>query len=215
MKLTLRSKHVGWILIGLISVVTVIYSLSIAYAQREPSLTDLAIKADDLQRLPDVTGSAVIDFGTLGRKDLSHPLSKNQNPSMRSASEALFSFNEGYAITARVWGNDHGGFMANYLYRYANAAQAQAAMNELMNVFANAGLQRTGAKPLNINTPTKPKAMSEQAFAIKASDGGTTIYWFVGVKGRVLNLLIMDTSSSFEGPIYRPFEALVNIARQK
>lgn len=178
-------------------------------AQREPSLAELALKADDLAGLPGVSGSALRKSGPTSADDLSQPLNtKNDLGPLTTVRAFLFKYEEAYAVEAGAWDGQYATYIGNYLYRYADSAQAEAAANELIKFV----LQDPQGKPLDIG-PQMTDSGTRGQTAMTIDLEGSAIYWFAAAKGRTLILLMVNGMPV--PPTQEAFEALAIRILQK
>lgn len=183
-----RVTAAGAAVMILITVVISVLALNYAHAQQEPSLAELALKANDLDGLPKISGSTLIKSGPILADDLSQPLNRsNSLGSLAAVRESLFQYVEAYGLGAVIWDGQYSAYVGNYLYRYSDPAQVVAVANE----WTKSVLQQPQGKSLNINAQTPDRGVGGQAAMTMGSDGDA-IYWFAAVKGRTLILLMVN-----------------------
>jgi len=204
-----RSQSARLVIVVLAIVIASVLALNATRAEREPSLAELALKADDLVGLPGVLGSALKKSGATSADDPSQPLNtKNDLGPLITAHESLFKYEDAYTMEATTWDGRYAAYIGNYLYRYADVAQAEAAANEWIKLI----LQDPRGKPLDIGSRVTGHGIGEQAAMIVDSEGGA-MYWLTATKERTLILLMvngMPVSST-----QKVFEALANHILQK
>lgn len=193
---------------ALVLVVASIFGFSLvlnaAQPEREPSLAELALKADDLAGLPGVSDSVLRKSGPTSADDVSQPLNtKNDLGSLTIAREFLFEYEEAYAVEAGAWDGQYAAYIGNYLYRYPDPTQAQGIADQVIDAI----LRYPEGHLIGLETQDGPISGRTAMFI---GSEGDAIYWFVGTQDNVLILLTVNgpsTSSTEE-----LFKALVTRA---
>lgn len=178
-------------LITLVSV-TLIAGSSLAFgagqAQTEIPLANLALQPQDLSK-----GALWRGAGTVDAADMSQPLNRLNVENLSSNSmpdtASLLTYEDAYKVEAVELDESGSGVAAvgNYLYRYPDSAQAQAAAN----AFVAALLQVDRGTLLVDHVQAEKGDRLDQRIALVGS-AGTAISWFAGVNGRTLTLLMVE-----------------------
>ncbi len=165
------------------------------------------VQADSgILQLEDLPAGAVVladDF--LAPDKTFHPLSSGQTSSLRSKFSneeqgLLFGYKavHSFAALAPV----QGVVVMNFAYEYATATEAEQAANVLRRDVEGA------ATLLQVNDLKGAKGFRGQGFLLKG-DEGDSVYWFVGIRGKNLVLLMVNgmeqasVSSVFESTMQR------------
>jgi hypothetical protein len=168
-------------------VITMGLMLSHVQAQGEPSLAKLALKANDLNKSPEISGSQLISSAPSSADDAAQPLSRRYKPAMPSEFAPLFDYREVYSVGAVVGSGNYSAYVGNFLYRYKDPVQAKAAADLWIKWI----LQSPQGKLLDIGLQYPNSDMSGRA-AMALGSEGDVIYWLVGTKGHVLILLMVN-----------------------
>ncbi len=153
-------------------------------ARLEIALSDLAIQPTILTDTPEL-----LQIGPISADDLEQPLNRSAAELSRQADGVVLSYREAY----RVQGFDQkrGVYVGNYLYRYIDSSQAQAAAQAFLDAAAEHQSKLLSQVP------------GGQAVLLTGSSGDG-LYWYCGVQDNVLILLMVngplspETLSSFE-----------------
>lgn len=190
-------------------VITLGLMLSPVQAQGEPSLAELALKADDLNRSPEISGSRLIRSAPSFADDAAQPLSRRyKSPAAPSEFAPLFDYGEAYVVGAVVGSANYSAYAGNYLYRYMDSAQAKAAADQWIKLV----LQSPRSKLLDIGLQSPNSDMRGRTAMIIGSEGDV-IYWWVGTKGRTLILLMVNGMP--DPSTQKTFEALATRVLQR
>lgn len=162
-------------------------------APPEPPLAAWALHPHDLPE-----GSAWKDSGLTTADDPSQPLNRHTS----GWSAAVLAYREAYKVGAVLWDGQHSAYVGNYLYRYADPAQAEAAAEEIVGHLRRAGQDRL----LSPGSPVESRNLRGQTMGFSGSEGDA-LYGFIGVRGRTLILLMVNgmpapsTEKAFESLI--------------
>jgi hypothetical protein len=185
--------------VGLIAMAGLVLSVSNVFAQGERPLAEMALQKSELPE-----GTAVLSNGPTGLDDLSQPIN-----SYNSAAVRVHEFLEAYEITTV------GKFqIAHYLYRYQNANQAE----EQARAFTEYGLhgeKSQSLRPVLVPdaSPAINKKVTGQNIRVTDPETGGVYYWFVGVEGRTLTLLVVGGPSNDSTRV--AFESLKDRIQQR
>lgn len=180
-------------------------ALDASQAQSEAPLAALALQPQDVSQ-----GALWKGAGPVDPTDVSQPLNslqvENLSGSLLQDATSLLKYEEAYKVGAVEL--DEGGsgsvFVGNYLYRYPDQKQAQAAAE----AFVAASTRVDRAELLVDPDQAKNGEFADQRIKLSGSEG-TVIFWFVGVDGRTLSLLFAEglpssgTQGVFDGLVER------------
>lgn len=166
-------------------------ALTLNQAQPEPPLADLALHSYELPKGSEWKGS-----GSTNADDVTQPLNKTNGIGLAGqASELLSQYEEAYKAGAVVAiDSKYGAYVGSYVYRYPDSSQAEAAAKALIDSV----LQTHQGELLPGESRAIDGGVHGRAAMFVGSEGDA-IYWFAGVKGRALILLMvngMDSAST-------------------
>jgi len=197
-----------------ISVVTLLIVLVsgsvLALTPRQPQaarpLSELALQPDELPQ-----GSKRLGAGPITADDVSHPLNNSNliigakgSPEARAL---LFKYTEAYKVEDVVWDGQYSAHVGNYLYRYANTAQAQAVAQALIE----SNQDHSGAFVYD-KAKTESSSVHGRAMRFVGTEGDA-IHWLVGVKDNTLILLVVNGMST--PSTQQSFETLVALVLKR
>lgn len=164
--------------VGLIAIAGLALSASNVFAQPERPLAEMALQKNELPE-----GTSVLRIGPTGFDDLSQPIN-----SFNSAAFRVHEFSEAYQIA--TVGKEFS--VGHYLYRYQSVKEAE----EQARAITEYTLNNTKSQPLRpVLMPDASAAANKKAIgqSIQVTDPetGGVYYWYVGVEGRTLMLLVV------------------------
>ncbi len=167
-------------LVGALIILTAGLTLALPpnWAQPEPPLAELVLRPHELPE-----DSVWKESSPTTADDLSQPLNHN----IFGPSTKVLTYREAYKVGAVIWDSQYSAYVGNYLYRYADKAQAEAAANEIMELFLREGKD----KLLSDGSQVVSRGVHGKTVVFVGSEGDA-IYWFIGVKGRTLILLMVN-----------------------
>ncbi len=177
--------------VGLIAIAALVLSANGVPAQPERPLAEMALQKSELPE-----GTSVLSVGPTGFDDLSQPIN-----SFNSASFRVHEFSEAYKIA--TVGKEFS--VGHYLYRYPNASEAEEQARAITeDAFSNPKSQSLRPVLIPDATAAANKKAIDQSVQVTDPETGGVYYWFVGVKGRTLMLLVVggppddQTRAAFE-----------------
>lgn len=164
----------------------------------EPVQDDLPLEQLALQRDELPEGTKWIASDSIGDEDLRNPLHRTSPLRSGDFSDTYYVF-----AVSPVKAQDREGMAAapviNFVYRYTTDAQAIAQWEQVAMVLKK---DPPGVKVIHDRMQGAGHPMRVMAVQLTGSEGDI-IYWFVGVKGNILTLLIVDDLQAFDG-VARP-----------
>ncbi len=165
--------------VGLIAIAALALSANGAAAQPERPLAEMALQKNELPE-----GTSVLSIGPTGFDDLSQPIN-----SFNSAAFRVHEFSEAYKIT--TVGKELQ--IGHFLYRYQSAREAEKQARAITeDAFKNPKSRplRPVLMPDDASAAANKKAIG-QSIQVTDPETGGVYYWYVGVEGRTLMLLVV------------------------
>ena len=169
--------------VGLIALAGLVLSVSNVFAQPERPRAEMALQKGELPE-----GPAVLSNGPTGLDDLSQPIN-----SSTIAALGGHEFLEAYKID--TVGKEFQ--IGHYLYRYQSTHQAEE-QAQAITEYALHGEKSQSLRPVLMpdTSPAVDKKVTGQNIQVTDPETGGVYYWFVGVEGRTLTLLVVGGPSN-------------------
>lgn len=186
--------------VGLIAFASSVLARGHVFAEQERPLAEMALQKSELPE-----GTKILSAGPTVFNDVSQPIN-----SANSANFRVHEFLEVYRLNT-VGKQVNAG---HYLYRYRDVTQAEEQARVLVT-YALQDKESQRLQPLLINNGAAAESSSGKGQVIRFINPeiGAVYYWFIGVKGRTLMLLVVG------GPLNEPtkttFESLKARVQQR